>query len=57
MWGGGVVEFAISFDGFFKKIYVIDIHHIVPFQTSGDTCPAAFYLVQLLTLGSKSAIC
>ena len=38
-----VVELAISSDGFFLNIYVIDIHHILAFQTSGDTWPAAFY--------------
>ena len=27
----------------FLNIYVTDIHHILTFQTSGDTWPAAFY--------------
>ena len=41
---GGVVEFVISSDDFLN-IYVIDIHHILTFQTSGDTGPAAFYSI------------
>ena len=51
-WVGGAgffVELAISSDGiFFKNIYVIDIPHILTFQTSGDSWPTAFYLVSVL---------
>ena len=37
VWGEGDVEFAISSDVLFLNIYVINIHHILAFQTSGDT--------------------
>ena len=40
---GCVVEFAISSDDYFLNIYVIAIHHILTFLTSGDTCHSAFY--------------
>ena len=43
VWEWGVVELAISSDGFLN-MYVIDIHDILTFQVSGDTRPVAFYL-------------
>ena len=34
---------AVVCDVFILNIYVLDIHHILTFQTLGDTWPAAFY--------------
>ena len=42
MQGRGPEEFDIFFDVFLT--YVIDIHHILTFQTSGDTWPVVFCL-------------
>ena len=42
--GGGVLlNLPSPLMAFFLNLYVIDIHHILTFQTSGDTWPAAFH--------------
>ena len=51
VWGGGCVRggggvllnLPSPLMAFFLNLYVIDIHHILTFQTSGDTWPAAFH--------------